>query len=201
MKIFCIGRNFTLHAKELNNPIPERPVVFCKLPTSMLREGKPFYHPDFSKNIHFETELVLKVCKNGKHIDPKFADAYYDKVGLGIDLTARDIQQELKEKGQPWEIAKSFNHSAVIGKFLSRDEFWKNPNFRMEKNGKIVQEGNPGDMLFSFTDIIVYLSKFFTLQMGDLIFTGTPAGVGKIEIGDSFTGFIGDKEMLRCRIK
>lgn len=167
----------------------------------MLREGKPFYHPDFSKNIHFETELVLKVSKNGKHVRPEFADGYYDQVGLGIDLTARDLQDELKAKGQPWEIAKAFNHSAVMGKFMPRDEFWKDPNFRMEKNGDVVQQGHPNDMLFSFTDIIVYLSKFFTLQMGDMIFTGTPAGVGKIEIGDSFKGFIGDKEMLRCRIK
>lgn len=167
----------------------------------MLREGKPFYHPEFSNDIHYEVELVLKVCKNGKHIDPEFADSYYDEVGLGIDLTARDLQQELKDKGHPWEIAKAFNHSAVMGKFLPRDEFWKNPEFSLEQNGKVVQKGHPQDMLFDFPSLIVHLSKFFTLQMGDMIFTGTPAGVGKVNVGDQFKGFIGEREMLRCAIK
>lgn len=190
-----------MHAKELNNPIPKRPVVFCKLPTSMLREGKPFFHPDFSNDIHYEVELVLRVSKNGKHIDPAFADSYYSEVGLGIDLTARDLQQELKEKGHPWEIAKAFNNSAVMGDFMPREEFWKDPSFRLEQNGEIVQQGTPDEMLFDFKELIVYLSKFFTLQMGDLIFTGTPAGVGKVNIGDEFKGFIGEKQMLRCNIK
>lgn len=202
MKIICVGRNYVNHAKELNNPVPSRPVIFMKPPTALLRDGKPFYHPEFSSNIHYELELVLRISKNGKAVLPQFADDYFDEIGLGIDFTARDIQDELKAKSHPWEIAKAFDNSACIGDFVDKGDLnLNNIQFQMVKNGGVVQQGNSEDMIFSFNDLICYISKFVTLQKGDLIFTGTPAGVGKIEIGDKFEGFIESEKLLGCTIK
>jgi acylpyruvate hydrolase len=202
MKIFCIGRNYEEHAKELNNPVPASPVVFMKPSTALLLDGKPFYHPEFSRNIHYELELVLKVCKNGKSIAEKFAPSYYDKIGLGIDFTARDIQDVCKQKGHPWEIAKSFDHSAVLGDFISKTEVDATGiSFSLLKNGEVVQQGNSADMIFNFDAIISYISTYFTLQVGDLIYTGTPAGVGPVKIGDQLEGFLEGEKRLHCLIK
>ncbi len=202
MKILCIGRNYVEHANELNNPVPKQPLVFMKPSTALLTEEKPFYHPDFSTNIHYELELVLKIKKNGKHINEKFAKDYYDEIGLGIDFTARDLQDELKSKGSPWEIAKAFDNSAALGNFLPISELNSDSiQFSLVKNGLKVQNGDSSDLIFNFDTLIAYVSKFFTLQIGDLIYTGTPAGVGKIEIGDVFEGYIGDKKLLFCAIK
>ncbi len=207
MKIICIGRNYAEHAKELNNPIPENPVVFMKPPSAMLVNGKPFYYPDFTKDLHYECEVVLKICKNGRHIQPEFAAEYYDQVGLGIDFTARDVQDQLKKKGHPWEIAKGFDGSAVMGSFLPLSDLPDRAaiEFQLKKNGDVVQHGNTRDMLNSFEAIIVYVSKYFKLQVGDYIFTGTPAGVGPVQIGDKLEGFLavkeGMKQLLWCEIK
>lgn len=203
MKILCIGRNYVDHAKELNNPLPEEPVVFGKPNSAMLINGKPFYYPDFSKDIHFEGELVLHVCRNGKNIQEKFAHKYFDKIGFGIDFTARDLQQKLKQKGLPWEIAKGFNGAAVLGDFIDVSELGdvNNLEFFTRKNGEVVQHGNTADMIFSFSKIIEYLSKFFLIQTGDLIYTGTPAGVGPVVIGDKLEGYIGDRRLMQCKIK
>lgn len=203
MKIFCIGRNYAEHAKELNNPIPEEPVIFMKPPTALLRDNQAFYIPEFSNDVHYEVELVLKVSKNGKSIEREFASKYYDAVGLGIDFTARDIQYKCKEKGLPWEKAKAFDHSAVLGDFISLDKLHdsKSIRFSLQKNGEIVQSGDSGDMLFDFDALIVQVSKYFTLQQGDLIYTGTPAGVGPIAIGDVLTGHLEDQMMFTCEIK
>ncbi len=201
MKIFCIGRNYALHAQELNNEIPEKPLVFMKPPTALLKGDKPFYYPEFSKNIHFEGELVVRICKNGKHIQEKFAKNYYDQVTLGLDLTARDLQNELKSKGHPWEIAKGFDGSAVIGSFVPLAGDLSDISFTIRKNNEIVQNGYCQDMLFSIDYLIHYISQFFMLQTGDLIYTGTPAGVGPIEIGDVFEGFLQEKRLFRTQIK
>lgn len=203
MKIFCIGRNYVDHAKELNNPLPTEPVVFSKPNSAMLINGKPFYYPDFSKDIHFEGELIIQICRNGKNIQEKFAHKYFNKVGFGIDFTARDIQQRLKEKGLPWEIAKGFNGAAVIGDLIDIEDLpdVNNIEFFTRKNGEVVQHGRSADMIFSFGKIIEYLSKYFLIQTGDLIFTGTPAGVGPVEIGDKLEGYIGDRRLLQCKIK
>lgn len=203
MKIFCIGRNYAEHAKELNNELPENPVIFMKPPTALLRQNADFYHPDFSKNIHHEIEIVLKIDKNGKSISPKFAPNYYTHLALGIDFTARDLQNELKAKGLPWEIAKAFDHSAPISDFVPIAEFndLNNLQFELKKNGVTVQNGTTANLIFSFNYLISYISKFFTLHTGDLIFTGTPAGVGKVTIGDTLEGFIENKKMLICNIK
>lgn len=201
MKIFCIGRNYADHARELNNPVPDKPVVFMKPPGALLVNDKPFYHPDFTDEIHYELELVIKICKNGKHIQPEFASRYYDKVALGIDFTARDVQSELKSKGLPWELAKAFDHSAPIGKFVPISRLGGKMDFHLEKNGKIVQSGNPEDMIHTFEELIVFISRYFTLQMNDMIFTGTPAGVGKIARGDQLTGFLNGKVMLNCEVR
>ena len=201
MKIFCIGRNYALHAQELNNEIPEKPLVFMKPPTALLKGDKPFYYPEFSKNIHFEGELVVRICKNGKHIQEKFAKKYYDQVTLGLDLTARDLQNELKSKGHPWEIAKGFDGSAVIGSFVLLEGDLSDISFTIRKNNEIVQNGYCQDMLFSIDYLIHYISQFFMLQTGDLIYTGTPAGVGPIEIGDVFEGYLQEKRMFRTQIK
>lgn len=202
MKIFCVGRNYAEHAKELNNPVPKRPLIFCKLPSAVLLRGKPLFHPEFSENIHHEVELVLRVCRNGKHIAERFAHKYYDQITVGIDFTARDVQAELKKKGHPWEIAKSFDGSAPIGTFIPLEEAGPvdNINFSLLKNGETIQKGNTRDLLFSFDYLIHYLSKHFIIQQGDLIFTGTPAGVGKVEIGDVLEGYIGDKKLLNCKV-
>ncbi|TVR88582.1 MAG: FAA hydrolase family protein [Saprospirales bacterium] len=202
MKIFCIGRNYVDHARELGNEVPDEPVVFMKPPGSLLVNGKPFYYPDFSSDIHYESELVIKICKNGRHIDPAFASRYYDKVALGIDLTARDLQKELKKKGLPWELAKAFHHSAPISKFIPISSLEEGPiNFHLEKNGEVVQRGNTEQMIHSFENLIVFLSRYFTLQMNDLIFTGTPAGVGPIAVGDHFRGYLNGKPMLNCQVR
>lgn len=203
MKIIAIGRNYQEHTKELNNPVPSSPVIFLKPDTALLKEGKAFFHPDFSNDIHYEVELIIKIGKEGKHIQPKFAKNYIEAIGLGIDFTARDLQQECKEKGLPWEIAKAFDHSAPIGEFIPVNEIndLNNISFSLNKNNTLVQKGNSSDMIFNFETIITYVSQRFTLKKGDLIFTGTPAGVGKINIGDLLEGYINDRKMLSVPIK
>ncbi len=202
MKIFCIGRNYAKHAEELGNSVPTKPLVFMKPPTAALRDNKPFYYPEFSEDLHYEVEVVLKICKNGKHIQPAFADAYFQEIGLGIDFTARDVQARCKEKGHPWEIAKGFDHSAVVGKFLPKEDLVMNDiGFHLKKNSETVQEGNTRDLIFDFNTLICYISKIFTLQKGDYIYTGTPAGVGPVVRGDVLTGFIGTEQMFDCEVK
>jgi 2-keto-4-pentenoate hydratase/2-oxohepta-3-ene-1,7-dioic acid hydratase in catechol pathway len=202
MKIFCIGRNYAEHAKELNNAIPTKPLIFMKPATALLLDGKPLYYPEFTKNLHYELEIVLKISKNGKHIQPKFAANYYQQIALGIDFTARDLQDELKDKGQPWEIAKGFDSSAALTDFVALAEFDGKPlEFSLLKNGATVQNGISSDMIFNFDTLICYISQFFTLQQGDLIYTGTPAGVGAVRVGDKLEGFLFDKKMLHCEIK
>jgi 2-keto-4-pentenoate hydratase/2-oxohepta-3-ene-1,7-dioic acid hydratase in catechol pathway len=203
MKIIAIGRNYAEHAKELNNPIPTVPVIFMKPDTAILKDNKPFYHPEFSADIHHEIELVLKISKEGKHIAQKFADSYFDEIGLGIDFTARDIQQKHKEKGLPWELAKAFDHSAPISKFVPKSTFkdLSNLNLRLNLNDNIVQEGNTKDLLFSFEHIISFVSQYITLKKGDLIFTGTPKGVGKVNIGDHLCGYLEDEKLLDFYIR
>jgi acylpyruvate hydrolase len=204
MKILCIGRNYVDHAKELNNPVPENPVFFLKPDTALLRRNRPFYYPDFSKDIHYECELVVKINKLGKNIQKKFAHTYYNEIGIGIDFTARDLQSKSKAKGLPWEIAKAFDASAPLSmEFIDKSEFedLKKIRFHLDKNGETVQEGNSADMIFDIDELIAYLSRFFTLKTGDLIFTGTPAGVGPVKIGDKLEAYIGDMLMLKCNIK
>ena len=203
MKIIAIGRNYAAHAQELDNPIPENPVIFLKPDTAILKDNKDFYQPDFSKDIHHEIEIVLRVCKEGKHVNPKFASSYYDAVGLGIDFTARDIQSQHKQKGLPWELAKAFDHSAPISNFIAKNEFPNlyNMDFSLKKNKQIVQQGNTKNILFSFESIITFVSRYITLRKGDLIFTGTPEGVGSVSIGDHLEGFIEDKKLLDFKIK
>jgi 2-keto-4-pentenoate hydratase/2-oxohepta-3-ene-1,7-dioic acid hydratase in catechol pathway len=202
MKIICIGRNYQDHAKELNNPIPEKPLFFLKPDSSIIKTGKPFFIPSFSDEIHYELELVIRINRLGKHIQPKFAHKYFSEIGLGIDFTARDIQRECKKNGHPWEIAKSFDGSAIIGQFCPISDLNENNiGFHLTKNNKTVQTGQSKDMIFSFNEIISYISKFMTLKIGDLIFTGTPAGVGKVQIGDTLRGYIEENEMLRTPIR
>lgn len=202
MKIFCVGRNYGEHARELNNAIPEAPVIFMKPPTALLK-GNDFYMPDFSKDMHYECELVYRICKNGKHIARQFAGKYVDAVTVGIDFTARDVQSEQKKKGLPWEIAKAFDNSAVIGAFTPLTNF-SDPfalSFSMQKNGALVQSGNAKEMLFPVDEVISYLSAFFTLQQGDLLFTGTPAGVGQVQMGDVLTGYLEESKQFEINIK
>jgi len=203
MKIICIGRNYVDHAKELNNPLPEKPVFFFKPETSLVRRNRPFFYPDFSEEIHYETELVLKISKLGKNIQEKFAVTYFDEIGIGIDFTARDLQRDCKKKGLPWEIAKAFDNSSPIGEFIPVKEFkdTKNIDFHLKLNDNVVQKGNSGDMIFSFEAIIAYVSRFITLKNGDLIYTGTPAGVGPVKIGDKLEAYIEDKKLLSFLIK
>lgn len=204
MKIIAIGRNYAAHIAELNNERPSEPVIFLKPDTAILRNNDPFYYPEFSNNIHYEVELLLKISKNGKYIEKKFADKYFDEIGVGIDFTARDLQQKCKEKGLPWEVAKGFNGSAPIStNFKSKSEFadLTNINFSLNQNDALKQSGNTSLMLFDFGDIIEYVSKFFTLKKGDIIFTGTPAGVGPVAIGDKLTAYIEDEKMLEVEIK
>lgn len=203
MKLICIGRNYVDHAKELNNPLPQEPVFFMKPDTAIIIRNRPFFYPEFSKEIHHEIELVIKIKKNGRHIPEKFANTYYDEIGLGLDFTARDIQQKCKEKGLPWEPAKAFDGSAPISKFIPLNKFSdiKNIGFHLLKNGETAQNGNSSLMIFSFDQIIAYVSRFVTLKMGDLIFTGTPAGVGPVKIGDRLEGFVEGEKMLKCDIK
>jgi len=203
MKIICIGRNYVSHAKELGNDIPNEPLFFLKPDTAIQPKGHPFFIPHFSNDIHYEVELVLKINKTGKHIEERFAHTYYDQIGLGIDFTARDIQEECKVKGLPWEKAKGFDGSAQISRnFIDKAELeLNNISFGLQKNGEQVQIGNSRDMLFSFDKIITHISKFYTLQIGDLIYTGTPEGVGPVKAGDKLKGFIGEKEMLKVMVK
>ncbi len=203
MKILCIGQNYAKHNSEMKSETPAEPVFFMKPDTALLTEGKPFYYPDFSKEIHHEVELVLKISKNGKHIDPDLAKNYYEEIGVGIDFTARDLQSRCKEKGLPWEKAKAFDGSAPVGKFVSKKEFsdLTNLSFQLKLNNAIVQKGNTKDLLFSFDTIIAYLSTFITLRTGDLIFTGTPEGVGPVKIGDQLEAFIENKSLLRFDVK
>jgi 2-keto-4-pentenoate hydratase/2-oxohepta-3-ene-1,7-dioic acid hydratase in catechol pathway len=203
MKIIAIGRNYAEHIEELQNEKPSNPVVFLKPDTALLKNNLPFYHPDFSGNIHHEVELVLKVSREGKYIKKEFADRYFEEIGIGIDFTARDLQQQCKEKGLPWEISKAFNHSAPIGEFLPKKEFndFQNINFHLNINGQLRQKGNTSLMLYDFGVIIEYVSQFFTLKKGDLIFTGTPAGVSKVNIGDKLEAYIENKKLLEFEVK
>jgi 2-keto-4-pentenoate hydratase/2-oxohepta-3-ene-1,7-dioic acid hydratase in catechol pathway len=203
MKIICIGRNYVAHAKELNNPLPEQPVFFLKPDTALIIRNRPFFYPEFSNDIHYEAELVLKISKNGRHIPVNFASSYYNEIGIGIDFTARDIQQKQKEKGLPWEIAKAFDGSAPVSNFISVNTLAdpKNIKFQLHKNGELVQDGQSELMIFSFESVISYVSKFITLKMGDLIFTGTPAGVGPVKVGDKLEASIEGKKLLKCQIK
>ena len=203
MKIICIGRNYVNHAKELGNAIPKEPLFFLKPDSAILPKRNPFYIPNFSNEIHYEVELIIKICKLGKNIDKKFASTYFNEIGLGIDFTARDIQENCKEKGHPWEKAKAFDQSAVISsKFYNKNELdEQNINFYLTKNGEIVQQGNSSQMLFDFDSIIAHVSKFMTLKIGDLIFTGTPAGVGKVAIDDVLIGAIEGEEAFKTKIK
>ena len=203
MKISCIGRNYAAHIEELKNEKPGQPVVFLKPDTALIKGEAPFYYPDFSTNIHHEIELVLKISKEGKYIQPQFAHRYFEEISLGIDFTARDLQDQCKAKGLPWEIAKAFNGSAPIGNFKPVSEFsdLKNIDFHLEINGEVKQKGNTSLMLFDFATIISYVSQFFTLKKGDLIYTGTPAGVGPVQTGDQLIGFIGNEKMLHVEVK
>lgn len=204
MKIICIGRNYTDHISELKNEKPEAPVIFLKPDTSILLKKQPFFIPDFSEEVHYEVEVLIKIKRVGKHIQEKFAHKYYDEVGLGIDFTARDLQQKLKEKGLPWEKAKAFDGAAVVGeKWLTKDSIAdiNMLNFSLEKNGQIVQKGNTALMLWKIDELIAYISQFFTLKIGDIIFTGTPAGVGKVGVNDRLTGFIEEQQIFSIQTK
>lgn len=202
MKIICIGRNYVDHVKELQNEIPAEPVVFLKPDTAYLKNGQDFYYPDFTSDLHYEAEIVLRINKAGKHIDEKFARRYFDAMSIGIDFTARDLQNQLKAKGLPWERAKAFDYSAPLGDLVNPADYdLNNLNFRLDLNGQTVQQGNTGLMMYSFNKIIAYVSKFFTLKKGDLIYTGTPAGVGPVKIGDTLQAFIEDKKLLEFTIK
>ncbi len=203
MKIICIGRNYAEHAKELKNEIPSEPVWFMKPDTALLRDGEAFYLPEFSNDIHHEIEIVIKINKVGKHIDEQFAHKYYDEIGLGIDFTARDLQAKCKEKGLPWEKAKAFDGSAPIGKFIKKEQLGdlNNLNFDLKINGESRQLGNTKDLLFSFDKVISYVSKFVTLKVGDLIFTGTPEGVGPVKIGDKLQGYLKGDLLIEFEVK
>ncbi|WP_310992410.1 fumarylacetoacetate hydrolase family protein [Aequorivita marina] len=203
MKIICIGRNYADHIKELDSAKPTEPVVFLKPDTSILLKKQPFFIPEFSNEVHHEVELVVKINKIGKHIDRKFAHKYYDEIGLGIDFTARDLQAKLKQNGLPWEKAKAFDGAAVVGKFLDKEVFddVNNIDFSLKRNSEVVQTGNSMLMMWKIDALIEYVSKYFTLKIGDLIFTGTPAGVGKVERNDVLTGFIDDTEMFSIKVK
>lgn len=203
MKIICVGRNYREHARELNNPVPAQPVIFLKPDTAALRDNRDFYFPEFSTDIHHEVEVVLRVCKEGRHIHSKFASGYYDAIGLGIDFTARDIQQTHKEKGLPWELAKAFDHAAPISELRPKEDFGDlyALEFRLDRNGETVQRGDTKDLLFSFEEIVVFVSQYITLRKGDLIFTGTPAGVGPVAVGDHLEGFLNGEKLLDFNIR
>jgi len=202
MKIICIGRNYVEHIHELNNEVPDEPVIFQKPDTALLRENAPFFIPEFTQDVHYEVELVVKIKKMGKFIPVQFAHTYYDEISLGIDFTARDLQSKLKAKGLPWEKSKGFDHSAVIGPFLPKASFNLNKlNFRLEKNGTIVQQGNTQQMINSIDQIISHVSEYFTLKVGDYIYTGTPSGVGPVAPDDTLVGFIETEEMFRFKVQ
>ncbi|MGB1369954.1 MAG: fumarylacetoacetate hydrolase family protein [Flavobacteriaceae bacterium] len=203
MKLICIGRNYSNHIAELQNEKPTEPVVFLKPDTAILLKKQPFFIPDFSKNVQHEVEVLVKINRVGKYIAPEFAHKYYDQIGLGIDFTARDLQQTLKQKGLPWEKAKAFDGSAVIGKWVSKRQFenLNNMSFSLKKNDTIVQSGNTKDMLWNIDGIISYVSQFFTLKIGDIIFTGTPSGVGPVQANDSLSGYIENEEFFNIKVK
>ena len=203
MKLICIGRNYTKHIEELENEKPTDPVVFLKPDTSILLKKQPFFIPDFSDDVHHEVEILVKINKVGKHIDRKFAHKYYDEIGLGLDFTARDLQSQLKQKGLPWEKAKAFDGAAVVGKWLSKSRFESvnNISFSLHKNEEVVQQGNTNLMLWKIDELIEYVSKYFTLKIGDIIFTGTPAGVGKVVANDKLRGYIENEEMFSITVK
>ena len=203
MKIFCVGRNYAAHAQELGNAIPDEPVIFMKPKSALLQSHTPFYYPEFTNELHYECELVLRVSKNGKYIQDKFASKYYDAITTGIDFTARDIQNELKEKGLPWERAKAWDNSVVIGKWipLANIKDRNNINFTMYKNNEMVQQGNSKNMIHDFDYIISYISNFFSVNIGDLIFTGTPAGVGEVVVGDELEGRIDEESLFKLEVK
>lgn len=203
MKIICVGRNYADHAKELNNPVNKTPVIFLKPETALLQKRQPFFIPGFSNEIHHELELVLRINKVGKNIAERFAHKYFDEITVGIDFTARDLQQQLKSKGLPWELAKGFDGSAPVGEFISINELesLENINFYLNVNGQLKQQGNSADMIFNFSKIIAYVSGFITLKKGDFIFTGTPAGVGKVNAGDKLEAYIEQKKLLTVNIR
>ncbi|HEY9177626.1 MAG TPA: fumarylacetoacetate hydrolase family protein [Flavipsychrobacter sp.] len=203
MKIICIGRNYADHAKELNNEVPTQPVIFMKPKSALLLPGKPFYYPEFTDNIHYECELVVKICKNGKYIREKFAHKYYDAVTVGIDFTARDLQEQLKAKGLPWELAKAFDGSAVVGEFISitPDIDLNNLQFELHKNGERVQAGDTKNMIYTINEILEFVSQYISVNIGDLIFTGTPAGVGAITVYDKLDGYLGGEQLLHVDIR
>lgn len=202
MKIICIGRNYSAHAKELGNEVPEDPVIFMKPDTAVLKKGSDFYIPEFSDDVHYELEVVLKISKGGKYIQKELASKHYEEIGLGIDFTARDIQSKLKNKGLPWELAKGFDGSAVLSDFVSKENYdLQNLNFSLAKNHELVQNGNTKDMIFSFDDIISFASQYFTLRVGDLIFTGTPQGVGKVMENDFLEAYLENQKMFGLKIQ
>jgi 2-keto-4-pentenoate hydratase/2-oxohepta-3-ene-1,7-dioic acid hydratase in catechol pathway len=203
MKIFCVGRNYAKHAKELENEIPDEPIIFMKPKSALLQPHTPFYYPEFTNELHYECELVVRISKNGKYIQEKFASKYYDAVTAGIDFTARDIQNELKAKGLPWEKAKSWDNSAVIGKWVTFTDLKnkKDINFGLYKNKELVQQGNSSEMIHHFDKIVSYISNYFSVNIGDVIFTGTPAGVGEVVVGDELEGFLEDNSMFKLEVK
>ncbi|MEW6470492.1 MAG: fumarylacetoacetate hydrolase family protein [Bacteroidota bacterium] len=203
MKIICIGRNYAEHAKEMKSAIPAEPVFFMKPDTALIKDNQPFFIPDFSRELHHEVEIVLRISKPGKHIAEEFAHKYFDGIGIGIDFTARDLQAQCKEKGLPWEKAKAFDGSAPVSAFMPKSGFsdLRNLDFRLDINGKTVQKGNTRNLLFSFDKLIAYVSTFVTLKTGDLIFTGTPEGVGPVKAGDTLSAYIADNKMLEFDVK
>jgi len=203
MKIICIGRNYAEHAKEMKSEVPTEPVFFMKPDTALLKDGEPFYYPEFTKDLHHEIEIVIKINKVGKHIEEQFAHKYYDEIGLGIDFTARDLQAKCKEKGLPWEKAKAFDGSAPLGKFVNKAQLGDlaDISFELKVNGELKQAGNTKDLLFSFDRVISYVSKFVTLKVGDLIYTGTPEGVGPVKMGDKLQGYIKGEHFLEFEVK
>lgn len=203
MKIICVGRNYANHAKELNNEVPKTPILFLKPETSLLLKKHPFFIPDWTKNVHHEVEIVVKINRLGKHIEERFAHKYYNEISVGIDFTARDIQDELKNAGQPWERAKAFDGAAVVGKFVDKSQFKSlhNLHFKLAKNGEIVQSGNTSDMLFSIDKLIAVASEYFTLKIGDLIYTGTPAGVGPVAKDDRLAGYLEGEKLFDINVK
>lgn len=203
MKIFCVGRNYSEHARELGNAIPDEPVIFMKPKNALLQSHTPFYYPEFCNELHYEVELVLRICKNGKYVNERHASKYYNGLSVGIDFTARDIQAELKAKGLPWEKAKAWDNSAVVGtwKDISIDSLRNPIHFSLQKNGETVQTGVSSDMIFQFDEILSHISNYFSLNIGDLIFTGTPAGVGECVVGDILTGFLENEKMFEIEVK
>lgn len=203
MKIICIGRNYREHAHELNNPVPSEPVFFMKPETALLPKHHPLFYPEFTNDLQYEVELVVHICRLGKHIESRFASNYYDKIGIGIDFTARDLQSLCKKSGLPWERAKSFDHSGPVGRFVPKETFSsvQNIDFSLYKNGELVQKGNSSDMIFTIDEIISFVSRYITIKEGDLIFTGTPSGVGPVQQGDKLEAYIADECLLKVDIR